>query len=229
MCITHQQAIFLPPALLMIVWHILKSIGRDRSWTGDYCFLVDSWLSARLQEQNEYIKRQWPVITNEIDESLMVKFGHQTSRFKPLFYCFVNFLCILLFVFLMYIIVFMIFYFLEFDLHKFPDIRNCANGPKDRINTVLVHFKKISNFHVFCTLFLYAQCGFGAILCRRASIKHHVTSRPMIRFSQTWFQKMRKTWKKKKLMTMRVAICGGREAVVDFVQGVKLTPPPPHS
>ena len=38
---------------------------------------------------------------------------------------------------------------------------------------------------------------------------------------------MRKTWKKK-LMKRRVAICGGREAVADFVQGggVKLTPPP---
>ena len=31
---------------------------------------------------------------------------------------------------------------------------------KKRINTVLVHFKKISNFHVFCTQ--YAKCGFWA-------------------------------------------------------------------
>ena len=41
---------------------------------------------------------------------------------------------------------------------------------------------------------------FGQILsflCRRASTKRHVTSRPMVRFSQTWYQKMRKTWKKK--------------------------------
>ena len=29
---------------------------------------------------------------------------------------------------------------------------------KDRINTVLVHFKKISNFHVFCTQ--HAKCRF---------------------------------------------------------------------
>ena len=35
------------------------------------------------------------------------------------------------------------------------------------------------------------------ILCRRASTKRHVTSRPMVRFSQTWYQKMRKTWKNK--------------------------------
>ena len=38
---------------------------------------------------------------------------------------------------------------------------NCANSPKDRINTVLVHSKKIYNFHVFCTQ-TYAKCGFWA-------------------------------------------------------------------
>ena len=72
------------------------------------------------------------------------------------------------------------------------------------------------------------NADFGQILGRRASTKRHVTSRPMVRFSQTWYQKMRKTWKKK-LMKRRVAICGGREAVADFVQGggVNLTPPPP--
>ena len=71
------------------------------------------------------------------------------------------------------------------------------------------------------------NADFGKILCRRASTKRHVTSRPTVRFSQTWYQKMRKTWKKK-VMKRRVAICGGREAVADFVQGgVKLTPPPP--
>ena len=58
----------------------------------------------------------------------------------------------------------------------------------------------------------------GKILCRRVNTKRHVTSRPMVRFSQTWCQKMRKTWKKK-VMKRRVAICGGREAVADFVQG----------
>ena len=38
---------------------------------------------------------------------------------------------------------------------------------------------------------------FGQIFCWRASTKRHVTSRPMVRFSQTWYQKMHKTWKKK--------------------------------
>ena len=47
------------------------------------------------------------------------------------------------------------------------------------------------------------------------------------RFSQTWYQKMRKTWKKK-VMKRCVAICGGREAVADFVQGGgQIDPPPP--
>ena len=69
------------------------------------------------------------------------------------------------------------------------------------------------------------NADFGQILCRRASTKRRVTSWPTVRFSQTWYQKMRKTWKKK-VMKRRVAICGGREAVADFVQGgVKLTPP----
>ena len=72
------------------------------------------------------------------------------------------------------------------------------------------------------------NADFGQILCRRASTKRHVTSRPMVRFSQTWYQKMRKTWKKK-VMKRRVAICGGREAVADFVQGGggQIDPPPP--
>ena len=58
--------------------------------------------------------------------------------------------------------------------------------------------------------------------------KRHVTSRPMVRFSQNWYQKMRKTWKKK-VIKRRVAICGGREAVADFVQGGggQIDPPPP--
>ena len=71
------------------------------------------------------------------------------------------------------------------------------------------------------------NADFGQILSRRASTKSRVTSRPMARFSQTWYQKMRKTWKKK-VMKKRVAISGGRDTVADFVQGgVKLTPPPP--
>ena len=61
----------------------------------------------------------------------------------------------------------------------------------------------------------------GQILCRRASTKRHVTSRPMVQFSQTWYQKMRKTWKKNtwKGVPQNVTICGGREAVADFVRG----------
>ena len=71
------------------------------------------------------------------------------------------------------------------------------------------------------------NADFGQFLSRRASTKSRVTSRPMVRFSQTWYQKMRKTWKKK-VMKRRVAISGGRDTVADFVQGgVKLTPPPP--
>ena len=71
------------------------------------------------------------------------------------------------------------------------------------------------------------NADFGQILCRRASTKRHVTSRPTVRFSQTWYQKMRKTWKKK-VMKRRVTICGGHEAVADFVQGVgQIDPPPP--
>ena len=70
------------------------------------------------------------------------------------------------------------------------------------------------------------NADFGLIFCQRASTKRHMTSRPMVRFSQTWYQKMGKTWKKK-LIKRCVAICGGHEAVADFVQGVKLTPPPP--
>ena len=71
------------------------------------------------------------------------------------------------------------------------------------------------------------NADFGQISCRRASTKRRVTSRPTVRFSQTWYQKMHKTWKKK-VMKRRVAICGGREAVADFVQGGgQIDPPPP--
>ena len=51
------------------------------------------------------------------------------------------------------------------------------------------------------------NADFGQFLCQRASTKRHMTSRPMVQFSQTWYQKMRKT-RKKKLMKRRVAICG---------------------
>ena len=49
--------------------------------------------------------------------------------------------------------------------------------------------------------------AFGQILGRRASTKRHVTSQPMVQFSQTWYQKMHKTWKKK---LMNMCVCGGR-------------------
>ena len=73
------------------------------------------------------------------------------------------FFCILLLCkFLMYFIVFIsdvfhCFYdlfFLVIWSWLIQDIRNCANGQKDRINTVLVHFKKISNFHT-CMCFVH--------------------------------------------------------------------------
>ena len=72
------------------------------------------------------------------------------------------------------------------------------------------------------------NADFGQILSRRASTKSRVTSRPMVRFLQTWYQKMRKTWKKK-VMKKRVAISGGRDTVADFVQGGGGAnwPPPP--
>ena len=67
------------------------------------------------------------------------------------------------------------------------------------------------------------NADFGQILCRRASTKRRVTSRPTVRFSQTWYQKMRKTWKKK-VMKRRVAICGGRGFRAG---GGQIDPPPP--
>ena len=63
------------------------------------------------------------------------------------------------------------------------------------------------------------NADFGQILSRRASTKSRVTSRPMVRFSQTWYQKMRKTWKKQVI----------KRHVADFVQGGGGSnwPPPP--
>ena len=62
------------------------------------------------------------------------------------------------------------------------------------------------------------NADFGQILCRRASTKRQVTSRPMVRFSQTWCQKMRNTLKEK-FIKRHVAICGGLETFTDFVRG----------
>ena len=80
------------------------------------------------------------------------------------------FFCILLFCkFLMYFIV-----FISYVFHCFYDFlflviwswlisryKKLCKWPKRQNNTVLVHFKKISNFHVFCTQ-TYAKCRFWA-------------------------------------------------------------------
>ena len=144
------------------------------------------------------------------------------------------FFCILLFCkFLMYFIVFISyvfhcfydFLFLVISSWLISRYKKLCKWPKRQNKHCLVHFKKISNFQNCFVHKPMQNVDFGQILCRRASTKRRVTSRPTVRFSQTWYQKMRKTWKKK-VMKRRVAICGGREAVADFVQGgVKLTPP----
>ena len=71
------------------------------------------------------------------------------------------------------------------------------------------------------------NADFGQFLSRRASTKSRVTSRPRVRFSQTWYQKMRKTGKKK-VMKRRVADQRRLRHSRGFrAGGVKLTPPPP--
>ena len=67
-----------------------------------------------------------------------------------------------------------------------------------------------------CVVHKHMQnADFGQILCLRVSTKRHVTSRPMVRFSQTWYQKICKTWKKKVM----------KRRVVDFIQGGQIDPP----
>ena len=98
-------------------------------------------------------------------EALLTCWPGQICKFQIysfVFYGFVNFLCISLFLFLMYFFVFMIFFFCVILSWLIQDIQNCANGQKDKINIVLEHFKKISNFHVFYTQ-TYVKCGFWAI------------------------------------------------------------------
>ena len=78
-----------------------------------------------------------------------------------------------------------------------------------------------------CFVHKYMQnADFGQILSWRASTKSRVTSRPMVRFLQTWYQKMRKTWKKK-VMKRRVAIRGGRGFRAGGGGG-QIDPPPPQ-
>ena len=70
------------------------------------------------------------------------------------------------------------------------------------------------------------NADFGQILCRRASTKRPrdlATDGPIF---ANLVSKDAQDLKEKKSWKGRVAICGGREAVADFVQGgVKLTPP----
>ena len=115
------------------------------------------------------------------------------------------FLCILLFCkFLMYFIVFISYVFLCFYDFLFFVIwswlisryTKLCKWPKRQNNIVLEHFKKISNFYVFCTQ-TYAKCGFWAIFEPTCEYKKSRDLATMVRFSQTWYQKMRKTWKKK--------------------------------
>ena len=80
--------------------------------------------------------------------------------------------------------------FISYVFHCFYDFLFFVIRPKRQNNTVLEHFKIFS----MCFVHKHMQnADFGQILCRRASTKHHVTSRPLVRFSQTWYQKMRKT------------------------------------
>ena len=65
------------------------------------------------------------------------------------------------------------------------------------------------------------NADFGQILSRRASTKSRVTSRPMVRFLQTWYQKMRKTWKKK-VIKRRVAT----QSRISCRGGGQIDPPP---
>ena len=74
------------------------------------------------------------------------------------------------------------------------------------------------------------KAGFCQILGRHALTKCHVTSRPVVGFSQNLFQKMRDTLPEKVTENYH-AISGGRAAAENFVQGeggVNLTPPSGH-
>ena len=67
------------------------------------------------------------------------------------------------------------------------------------------------------------------ILGRHAIMKCHMMSHPVVRFLQTWSEKMRKP-SKEKFMERCIAICAGHETAEDFLPGgggggVKLTPP----
>ena len=80
--------------LVKSCYHKFINISNNKFYEGQ--FLVESFLEAFLTYWHGQI----------------CKF----QIYSFVFYCFVNFLCILLFLFLMNFIVFMIFYFLQFDL-----------------------------------------------------------------------------------------------------------------
>ena len=127
--------------------------------------------------------------------------------------------------FLMYSIVFISYVFHCFyDFFIFCNLilRNCANGQKDRINTVLDIFKKS-----VISMVLYTICKMRILGKFWADVRVQKVA-SMVRFSQTWYQKMRKTWKKK--VMQKACRDQRRSRRTDFVQGgggVKLTPPPP--
>ena len=98
--------------------------------------------------------------------------------------------------------------------------------PKRQNKHCFSAFKKISNFHVFCTQ-TYAKCRFWANFvptCEYKTLRDLATDGPI--FANLVSKDAQDL--KKKVMKRRVAICGGREAVADFVQGGgQIDPPPP--
>ena len=72
------------------------------------------------------------------------------SKFIPLYFIVLQISYVFYCFYVLCISLFLWFYFL-FDLDYFQDIRNCANGLKDKINTVLVHFNKNKLFQ--CVLY----------------------------------------------------------------------------
>ena len=146
------------------------------------------------------------------------------------------FLCILLFCkFLMYFIVFILMYFFvlwffifcNLILINFKIYKIVQNGQKDKINIVLEHFKKISNFHVFCTQ-TYAKCRFWAIFeptCEYKKSRDLATDGPI---SQTWYQKICVRLERKKVMKSVSRSAAVATQSWDFVQGdTNWTPTPP--
>ena len=163
-------------------------------------------------------------------EALLTCWHSQICKFQIysfVFYCFVNFLCILLFLFFMYFIVFIIFYFLQFDLDQFQDIENCANGPKDRINTVLVHFKKICNFHVFCTQTNICKMQILGKFCADVLVQNVTWPRDQWSdFRKLGIKRCVRLERKKSWKGVSRSAAVARQSQISCRGGVKLTPPP---